>query len=148
MHAGDGNSRPLHLVAKRLCEAADRELGGIVGRLARHGDEAEQARHIDDMAGALRPELRQEGLGPVDHAPEVDLHHPFEIVIGEFVDARDLCHAGIVYDDVGTAMRGFDVLCKGIDRIAVRDIEKIGRDPAAQRLDPLRGFGKAAPVEI
>ena len=42
----------------------------------------------------------QEGLRPVHHSPEVDVHQPFEVLVGHRLDRGAERHAGVVEDQV------------------------------------------------
>ena len=47
--------------------------------------------------------MREERLGAVDHAPEVDIHHFLDVFEGRVFDGSDECHARIVVDLVDLA---------------------------------------------
>ena len=102
-----------HLLAQRLGEPAHRELGRVVGRLARHREQPEHAGDVDDVPVAGGDQVRKERLGAVDHAPEVDVHHPFDVLELAGLDVAGERDAGVVVDLVDRA----EVL---VDRVGVR----------------------------
>ena len=92
-----------HLLAQRLGEAADPELRGVVGGLARHADQPEQARDVHDVAVAGLDQVGQELLGAVHDAPEVDVHDPLEVLVADLLEVAVQGDAGVVDDHVDPA---------------------------------------------
>ena len=70
------------------------------------------------MAAAFFAKLRQKGFGAIDHAPEVNVHHPFEIIVSQFLNRGDLRDTRIVDDNIRAAQLTVDLLRKGINRLA------------------------------
>ena len=105
----------LELHAQGVGEAAHGELGRVVGGLRRHADEPEHAGEVDDVALTRRLEVGQEGLGAVDHAPEVDVHQPLEVLVGHGLDGRPEGDAGVVHDQVHLAVIGHHLVGPGVD---------------------------------
>jgi hypothetical protein len=104
------------------------ELGAGVGQQMRHGDLAADRRDVDDAAGAALPHARQGGQRRVEHAPEVDRHHPFEIGVGQRFDRRDDDDPGIVDQDVDPSVTLGDGLDHDADLCTVGDIARNGQD--------------------
>src|ERR1019366_193860 len=98
VHAGraHGRVRDLELFTEGFGEAADGELGRVVRRLPRDADEPEEARGVDDVALARGSQVRQERLGAVHDAPEVDADDPLEIGVLDALDRGAVSHAGVV----------------------------------------------------
>ena len=99
-------------------------------------------------AWPLRPEQRQEGAGHPDHAPEIDLHQPVEILFGDLLESAADGDSGIVEEDVGAAVGGEDRLGEGGDGLAVGDVEPVAADLDAVRAGERRGLGEALLVEV
>ncbi len=117
----------LELHAQRVGEAADGELGCVVGRLGGDADEPEHARDVDDVALTRRLEVGEERLGAVDDAPEVDAHQPLEVLVGHGFDGGAERHAGVVDDQVDPAVIGDDLVGPGVHRWPVGHVELLRR---------------------
>src|SRR5258708_32416650 len=89
------------LVAQRLAEAAHRELARGIGRLAGRGNDAEDAREVDDMRVVLLLQDGQEQLHAMHHAPEIDAAEPGDVVRAELGHRADHGDAGIVAEQLG-----------------------------------------------
>ena len=133
----------LELHAQRVGEAADGELGRVVGRLRGDADQAEHAGEVDDVTLAGRLEVGQERLGPVHHAPEVDVHQPFEVLVGHGLDRRAQRHAGVVDDQVDRAVVGDDAVGPGVDGVPIGHIEVLGGDLDPEALALRHRLGQA-----
>jgi len=70
----------------------------------------------------------QEGLGAVHHAPEIDAHQPFEVVITEVGDRLRYRDAGVVDDDLGTAVVGQHFIGKGVDGGPIGNVQYMAAD--------------------
>ena len=125
MDAAHANGSGRELDLQRLGKTPDGELGGVVGRLQRHGHEPEQARDIDDVPFISLDQVRQKRLGAVNNAPEVDIHDPFEVFAGELLHTLDQRHPGIVYDEMNGTMLAKHGLREGIDCRAVCDVDDV-----------------------
>ena len=75
-----------------------------------------------------RLEVGQERLGPVHHAPEVDVHEPFEVRVGHGLDRRAQRDAGVVDDEVDRAVVGHHLLGPGVDGVPIGHVEVLGGD--------------------
>ncbi len=102
--AGHAGPPDLELHAQGVGEAADGELGGVVGRLRGDADQPEHAGQVDDVAFTRGLQVREERLGAVDDAPEVDVHQPLEVLVGHGLDGGRHGHAGVVEDQVDLAV--------------------------------------------
>ena len=118
----------LQLHAQRVGEAAHGELGRVVGRLRRDADEAEDAGEVHDVALARCLEVRQERLGPVDHAPEVDAHEPLEVLVGHRLDRGPSATPALLKIEVDLAVVGDHLLGPAVHRVAVGHVEVLRRD--------------------
>jgi len=70
-------------------------------------------------------DVRQEGLGAVDDAPEVDVHHPvdvFELHVFDLAVVRD---TGVVEDGVDLGEVGRDGIGVGEHRLALGDVQQL-----------------------
>src|SRR6266511_582347 len=130
----DGHLDPqrLHLGVEHLGEALDAELGGLVGSQPRSAaDPPADGRELDEMAGALRVQDRQGGLGDVDDAEEVGLDLRAEVVVGVVLDGCGVRVAGVVDHHVQSSERvdgGLDGRTRGR---WVGDVQGDGADPVA-----------------
>src|SRR5690606_29440807 len=76
--------------------------------------------------------------GAVHHAPEVDIHEPFKIVVTHVFDSFAETDTGIVHDDIDLAMLGHRVVRIAIDSITITHVDQMGADSdriAGQSLD-------------
>ena len=78
------------------------------------------------LAGIL--EIGQEGLGAVDHAPEVDVHDPLVVGVVVAFHRAALGDAGIVEDGVDPAELDDDLLRPGFDGGAVGNVDALLAD--------------------
>ncbi len=102
---GDADARALQLGEERLGEELHRRLRGAVGGLARNGEEAAHARHVEQARLGALEQLGQERLRHVDDAPEVDVHDALDDVEVEVLDLHErLDDAGHVEEAVDLAV--------------------------------------------
>ncbi len=144
----DRMARQRHLLPQRLGESADRELGRVVGGLAGHREQPEDARHVDDVPVAGRDQVRQERLGAVDDAPEVDVHHPLDVLELADLDVAGERDAGVVVDLVDRAEVRADRVGVDAERLTLGDVEPVGLDRRADGLQPLLGGREALGVDV
>jgi hypothetical protein len=85
----------------------------------------EDAGEVHHVALARGLQIRQERLGPVDHAPEVDAEEPLEVLVGHGLDRRPERHAGVVEDHVDLAVVGHHLLGPALDRGAVGHVDVV-----------------------
>lgn len=89
------------LFVQRFAEALDGELGGGVGALAgENGRDAFERGDLHDVAGALAAQLRQCRPGHVEHAEDVGLELPAQLVVGDLLERAEQAIAGVVDHDV------------------------------------------------
>ena len=86
MHAHHVHRRAGHFVAQGFGKPADRKLGRVVGALRGHRDQTKDAGNVDDRRFGPGLQVRQEGLGAVHHAPEINPHDPFEVLVTHPLD--------------------------------------------------------------
>ena len=144
----DGGALDLQLHAQRVAEAPDRKLGGVIGRLGGHADEAEDTGDVHDMPLAGLLQSRQECLGPVHHAPEVDVHQPFEILVGHRLDGCAERNARVVEDEVDPTVFGDDVVGPRIHRIVGCDVEVCGRDLHPEAVARRHSLGEPRVINV
>ena len=118
----------VEFLAQGFGETAHGELGGVVAAHARLGEQAEHAGRIDDMPVTAGLEVRQERLGAMHHAPEVDADDPFQVsVIHPFDGARQR-HPGIVEHQVDLAVLGHATRRPRLHGLAVGHVQHLGGD--------------------
>ncbi len=72
----------------------------VVGAEVRERADAADARHLDDVSAALRPQDRQRGLRHPQRAEHIGLQLRANLVLGQFLDHAELAVTGVVHDDV------------------------------------------------
>ena len=100
------------------------------------------------MSVAGLDEVRQERLGAVDDAPEVDVHHPFDVLELGDLDVAGERDARVVVDLVDLAEVGLDGVGVEQERFAFGDVEAVGLDRGADRLEPFFGDRQALGVDV
>ena len=100
------------------------------------------------MSVAGSDQVRQEGLGAVDDAPVVDVHHPFHVLELADFDVAGERDARVVVDLVDLA----EVLGDGVgveqEVLPLGDVEAVGLDRGADGLEAFLGGGQAFGVDI
>ena len=93
-------------------------------------------------------QVRQERLGAVDHAPEVDAHHPLVVGVVIAFHGAALGDAGVVEDGIDLAVFSHHLVGPGLHRVTVSDVDQglAGLDPKLAY--QLGGFLKAGAVHI
>ena len=92
-----------HLLPQCLGEPAHRELRRVVGGVPGHRKQPEHAGDVDDVAITGFDEVGEEHLGAVDDAPEVDVHHLFDVLELADLDVTGERDARVVVDLVDLA---------------------------------------------
>ena len=90
----------------------------------------EQAGDVDDVPVAGRDQVRQERLGAVDDAPEVDVHDALDVLEVIVLDVAGEGDTGVVVDLVDRAVVRRDGVGVAQHRVAVGDVEVLGTDRA------------------
>lgn len=122
-----------------LSEQFDRRLGRAVDGLAGHRNERAHARHVHQRGLGAAQQVRQEGPHHVDHAPEVDLQHAFDVGGLELDERLELLNdAGHVEHAVHLAVGVDHRLWQGVHRVGVGDVQHVGAQSVA-RGGELRG---------
>lgn len=85
---------------ERVAEGAEGEFAGAVNRVARRGNDAEDAGDVDDLAGALLAHYREDGLDAAEGPEEIDFHDGPGVGGFGFFDGRTHAEAGVVDEDV------------------------------------------------
>src|SRR6266568_5604169 len=134
---------------KCLAEPHHRVLARVVDAEPLGGDEPGHGRGVDDMAGLLLGDhARDEGLHPVDDAPEIDGEHPLPVTVGGGLEPAVDGHPGVVADDVHAAHLRPRALGEGFHRGELRHVGLDGEGPAAGLLDPRGRLGHAGLVDV
>ena len=100
------------------------------------------------MALAAGFDMRQEGLGAVDHAPEVDVHDPLVVGVVIAFHGAALGHAGIVEDRVDPAEFGYHLVCPGMYGLTVGDVDQGFADLHTELARLGSGFRQALGIHI
>ena len=93
-------------------------------------------------------QVGQERLRAVDDTPEVDVHQPFEVLVGHRLDGGAERHAGVVDDQVDLAVVGDDLVGPGVDRVPVGHVEVLGGDLDSEALALRHRLGQAGLVDV
>jgi hypothetical protein len=96
------------------------------------GDDAEDRGDVDDVRFGLARQMRQEGAGAMDHAPEVDVEQPVHLRLVDLTELAEQGDARIVDDDIEAGMRRYGRVGKASDLGRGADIEAMRGE-----LDPL-----------
>ncbi len=137
----DPHVAPGHLLAQRLAEGADPELGRVVDAAAGAGDAPGyrgDVDHVGDPARLAGRRLEQVGhrrVGGVEEAEQVDLDHLLPFVDRGVDHGAEQHHAGVVDQDVEPAQLGGDPRHRGPGLLALADVGLDLQRPAARRLD-------------
>ncbi len=138
-----------HLLAHRLGHPAHGVLRGVVHALPGHRDQPEERGQVDQVPVAGGDQVRQELLGAVHDAPEVDAHDPVHVGVLEVLEVAGQRDAGVVDDDVDPAELLDHRQCVRRERVAVGDVEVVGADLASTRaLDQRDGLGQPGVVDV
>src|SRR6266581_1698659 len=103
---------------------------------------------IGQSTVALGDHPRQEGLEPVNHAPEVDAERPLPVPVGGRLEPTPDRHAGVVAEDVDTAERREGAVGERLHLGPVAHVGTDGERASAPRLDSLNGLGEAGLVDV
>ncbi len=125
----------LHLEGESFRKTFEGKLGGRVGAEAGKGELTADAADVDDGAGALGAEGRQEGAGDGDGAEEVGFKLGAEFGFGGFFDSADGAIAGVVDEHVDATEVSESGAGGGGDLSRIGDIE-------SERQDTIGGEGR------
>ena len=96
-------------------DGVDRGLGAGVNRAVRRCDATGNGAHVYDAASIS--EVLHSGLRDKEEAQHIDVEVPVKVLLGDSLEGGVLVHAGVVYEDVESAVvfdGGFDnTLCLG-----------------------------------
>ncbi len=92
--------------------------------------------------------MRQKGFGPIDDAPEVDVHDPLDVLELGLLDVAVVGDAGVVVDLVDLAEVGDDGVGVGQHCLPLGDIEAVGFHCRAERFGLADGFGESFGVDV
>jgi hypothetical protein len=93
-------------------------------------------------------EVRQEGIGPVHHAPEVDPEEPLEVLVAPALDRRTERYAGVVEDHVHLTVLTGGAIRPAVHGIAIRHVHAVARDLYARMSRRLDRPGEALLVHV
>ena len=88
-------------------------------------EQAEEAGDVHDVAVTGLDQVRQELLGALHDAPEVDVHDPLEVVVGHLLEVAVQRDAGVVDDHVDPAELAADRGGVLVHRLAVADVDLV-----------------------
>ncbi len=103
---------------------------------------------VDDMTFTGLLQVGQESLGAVDHAPEVDVHQPLEVVVVHVFYGSAQCHTGVVEDHVGVAEMVDHIVGEIIERLAVGHVENLGHQTIFAEIQAVGGFFQAGFINV
>ncbi|HEX9491463.1 MAG TPA: hypothetical protein VF930_14345 [Stellaceae bacterium] len=136
------------LVAQRLAEAAHRELARGIGRLAGRGNDAEDAREVDDMRVVLLLQDGQEQLHAMHHAPEIDADEPGDVVEAELGHRADHGDAGIVDEQRDAPVLAQHGVAEFLHRRGIGDVDLMHRDANAGLARRGRALGETGGIDV
>ena len=137
-----------HLLPQCLAESANRELRRVVGGLAGHREQSENAGDVDDVAVTGGDQVRQEGLGAVDHAPVIDVHDALDVLERRDLHVATEGDAGVVVDLVHLAELVLHLVGIQGKRLAFGDVEPVGPDRRPDRFQTCLGDRQALGVDV
>ena len=76
--------------------------------------------------------MREERLGAVHDAPEVDANQPLEVFVANLLHGAAERDSGVVEDEVDLAMVAHDLVCPGVDGVAVGDVHALRSHPDSE----------------
>ena len=122
--ADDGHvdRRAMELGNQRQGVIADGRLGGAIDSLTRHGHDAAQRGHVDDLAAAARLHDAQGRPAAVDRPHEVDLDLLLELILGQLISGPRVDDTGIVDEDVDRAQLGLNAVGESLPGSGVADV--------------------------
>ena len=100
------------------------------------------------MAVAGGFQVRQEGLGAVHHAPEVDVHDPLVLGVVAAFDGAGVSDAGVVEDQVDLAELAYHLIGPGMHSSTVGDIDHGFQHLHTVLARGLGGFLEAGGVDV
>ena len=92
--------------------------------------------------------MRKKRLCSVDHAPVVDIHHPFHVLELGDLDVAGERDAGVVVDLVDLAEALGDGVGIEVELLALDDVEAVGLDLRPDGLESLLGGGQPLGVDV
>ena len=137
-----------HFLPQRFGETPDGEFRRVVGRLARHREDAEHTGNIDDVAVAGGDQVGQESLRAVDHAPVVDIHDSLDVLERRDLHVAAVRDAGVVVDLVHLAELIFDLIGIQGQCLAFGDVETVRPHRRAKRLEAPFGDCQAFGIDV
>jgi len=131
------------LTRQRLCELDYPRLGRRVGRAARRGPRrivrrragAERRRDVDDLAVGLPDHLWCGCLSAIEHALQIHIQHEVPVFIGDCQERPIARDAGIVHQDVHSAVRRDNLGHERVDLPAIGNIDSQSGGATACSLD-------------
>ena len=133
-HQRDADRRPSAFGVERLGQELDGSLRGAVHGLARDGQEAAHARHVDDVTCRPREQDGQEGAVEVERPPPVDVEDAIDRGVVEILDLHErLDDPGAMDEPIDRAEAGDDLLGESGDGVLIGDVDDEAREPIAGR---------------
>ncbi len=100
------------------------------------------------MPVARGDQIRQKCLGAVDDSPEVDVDDALDVLVAADLDVTQERDARVVVDLVHLAEMRVDRIGVGEKRFPLRDVETVGFDVGAQRLELLFSARQTVGIDI
>jgi len=125
------------LLAQRLAERADTELGEVVDAGAGAGDPPGDRGDVDDVPAALLAHQRQCRVRAVEDAEDVRVEHPAPLVRRRVLDRAQQHHASVVDEHVEAAELFVGAAHERIGLGLVADVGLDGERGSAGRADAL-----------
>src|SRR5882672_7289099 len=127
----DLDAEALHLGRQAVGETLQPELGRVVEAEAGQGEHPGDGRHLDDVAAALRPHVRQGSLRDPQRTEQVDVDLVAGLLLAHLLDHAEQAVAGVVHHDVEPAEVIDRLLNDGDDGRPIGDLELQGQDGVA-----------------
>ena len=131
----DADSLRRRFPRQRAREPHDRRLRGGVGRRVHRALQAALRGHVDDAALSARHHRRVDRLGHEEHALEVHVDDPVELLLGEGLERLADVDAGIVEQDVDRPELARRLGGEGPAGGDVGDIDRAVQGAPAERAD-------------
>lgn len=125
---GDLDPEAGDLLGQRLRQAFERPLGRVVAAENRERGDPTDGRDLDDVTVALLAHDRDDRLGDVERAEQVDVQLCLQLRRSQLLDRAEQAIAGVVGHDVDTAERLSGARDRGEHALAVRDVQGDGED--------------------
>ena len=142
----DANALRCRFPCQRAREPHDRRLGRGIGRRVHRALQAALRGDVDDAALSARHHRRIDRLGHEEHALEVHVDDPVELLLGEGLERLADVDAGIVEQDVDRPELARRLGGEGPPGGDVGDVDRAVQGAPAERADLAGGLVGLGPV--